>query len=96
MSRLGVSGFLFLVAGFFLLCYQFIKAALNLGTSNDFVYRNIRLIDVLDQKYFGWIGNIPSMYIQSIAEFLISAPLLFWLVGVALFFFCIQALKRVK
>ena len=96
MSKLGVSGFLFLMAGFLLLCYQFISAALKLGTSNDFVYRNVRLIDVLNQKYFNWIDTISSVYIQSIAEFLITAPLLFWLVGVALVFFCIQALKRVK
>ncbi len=96
MSKLGVIGFLFLVAGFFLLCYQFILAALKLGPSDDFVYRNIRLIDVLNQKYFSWIDTISSTYIQSIAEFLISAPLLFWLIGVALIFFCIQAFKRVK
>jgi hypothetical protein len=96
MSKLGVSGFLFLIAGFFLLCYQFISAAVKLGPSNDFVYRNVRLIDVLNQKYFNWIDTISSAYIQSIAEFIISAPLLFWLVGLALIFFCIQALKRVK
>ena len=96
MSKLGVIGFLFLVAGFFLLCYQFISAALKLGPSDDFVYRNIRLVDVLNQKYFSWIDTISSTYIQSIAEFLISAPLLFWLIGVALIFFCIQAFKRVK
>ena len=96
MSKLGVSGFLFLIAGFFLLCYQFISAALKLGPSNDFVYRNVRLIDVLNQKYFNWIDTISSVYIQSIAEFLITAPLLFWLVGVGLIFFCIQAFKRVK
>ena len=96
MSKLGVIGFLFLVAGFFLLCYQFISAALKLGPSDDFVYRNIRLIDVLNQKYFSWIDTISSTNIQTIAEFLISAPLLFWLIGVALIFFCIQAFKRVK
>ena len=96
MSKLGVSGFLFLMAGFLLLCYQFISAALKLVPSNDFVYRNVRLIDVLNQKYFNWIDTISSAYIQSIAEFLITAPLLFWLVGVGLIFFCIQAFKRVK
>ena len=96
MSKLGIIGFLFLVATFFLLCYQLISAALKLGTSNDFVYKNVHLIDVLDQKYFNWIDTIPSVYIQSIAKFLISAPLLFWLLGGALIFFGIQAFKRVK
>jgi len=96
MSKLGVIGFLFLVATFFLLCSQLISAALKLGPSNDFVYKNVRLIDVLDQKYFNWIDTIPSVYIQRIAEFLISAPLFFWLLGGALLFFGIQAFKRVK
>ena len=96
MSKLGVSGFLFLMAGFLLLCYQFILAALKLGTSNDFVYRNVRLVDVLSRKYFSWIDTISSDYIQSIAEYLITAPLLFWFVGCSLVLFCIQAFMRVK
>lgn len=96
MSKLGIIGFLFLVAAFFLLCYQFISAALKLGPSSDFVYKNVRLIDVLDQKYFNWIDTIPSVYIQRIAEFLISVPVLFELIGCALIFFAIQAFKRVK
>jgi hypothetical protein len=96
MSKLGVTGFLFIIAAFFLLCYQLISATLKLGPSNDFVYRNIRLNDVLDQKYFDWIDTIPSVYIQRMAEFLIAAPLFFWLLGVALIFFGIQAFKRVK
>jgi len=96
MSKLGIIGFLFLVAAFFLLCYQFISAALKLGPSSDFVYKNVRFIDVLDRKYFNWIDTIPSVYTQSIAEFLISMPLLFWLIGCALIFFAIQAFKRVK
>jgi len=78
------------------LCYQLISAALKLGPSDDFVFRNVRLNDVLGQKFFNWIDTIPSLYIQSLAEFLISAPLLFWLLGVALIFFVIQAFKRVK
>jgi len=96
MSKLGVTGFLFLVAAFFLLCYQFISAALKLGPSSNFVYKNVRLIDVLDQKYFNWIDTIPSVHIQSIAEFLISVPVLFELIGCALIFFVIQAFKPVK
>ncbi|MFC1882354.1 hypothetical protein ACFL2S_12770 [Thermodesulfobacteriota bacterium] len=96
MPKSGVIGFLFLIAAFFLLCYQFISAALKLGPSNNFIYKNIRLIDVLDKKYFDRIDTIPSIYIQSIAEFLISAPLLFWLIGCAFIFFGIQAFKRVK
>lgn len=96
MSKLGVSGFLFLTAGFLLLCYQFILAALKLGTSNDFVYRNVRLVDVLSRKYFSWIDTITPDYIQSIAEYLITAPLLFWFIGCSIILFCIQAFMRVK
>jgi len=96
LSKLGVTGFLFLVSAFLLLCYQFISAALKLGPSNDFVYKNFRLIDVFDKEYFNWIDTIPSVHIQSIAEFLISVPLLFELIGCALIFFVIQAFKRVK
>ena len=96
MSKLGVTGFIFIIAAFFLLCYQLISAALKLGPSDDFVFRNVYLNDVLGQKFFNWIDTIPSIYIQSLAEFLISAPLLFWLLGVALIFFVIQAFKRVK
>ena len=96
MSKLGVSGFLFLMAGFLLLCFQFISAALKLGPSNEFVYKNVRLIDVLNSKYFSWINDIASSYIQNIAESLIKAPLIFWFGGIACMLFFIQAFKRVK
>jgi len=96
MSKLDITGFFFLIAAFLLLCYQLISATLKLGPSNDFVFRNVRLNDLLDQKYFNWIDTIPSTDIQSLAEFLISAPLFFWLLGVALIFLGIQAFKRVK
>ena len=96
MSKLGIIGFFFIVATFFLLCYQLISAALALGPSDDFNYENIRFVDVFDAKYLNWIDSIQSVYVQSVAEFLISAPLLLWLLGSALIFFTIQAFKRVK
>ena len=96
MSKSGIIGFLFLFGTFCLLCYQGIIAALGMEKAGEFIYKNLRLVDVLDGKYFNWIDSLQSIFVTSVAEFLITVPLFLFLLCFATIFFLIQAFKRVK
>jgi hypothetical protein len=77
--------------------YQAIAAFLELGISDKFVFKNIRRIDILDDKYLAWINDrIPSAFLHKIAEVIFTWPLLFWFIVAALLLFLIHAFKRVK
>jgi hypothetical protein len=97
MSIFNLIGFIFLLAALGLLGYQAIVAFLALGVSDNFVYENIRLIDILDEKYLAWINDsISSPFIHHIADAIFTSPLFLWLILGALLFFLINAFKRVK
>ena len=83
--------------------YSFNTSRLDLGQitrgeeiRGEFIYKNLRLVDVLDGKYFNWIDSIPWIFVTSVAEFLITVPLFLFLLCFAMIFFLIQAFKRVK
>jgi uncharacterized membrane protein YfhO len=67
-----------------------------MGTSDEFVYKNIRLVDVLAEKYTGWIDNISFLTIQNIAETIITMPLALLLLFGSVLFFLIHAFKGFK
>jgi hypothetical protein len=97
MSIFSLCGILFLLAALGLLVYQAIAAFLGLGVSNNFVFINIRLIDILDEKYLAWINNrIPSTFLHHIADVIFTWPLFIWFGVAGLLFFLISAFKRVK
>lgn len=75
MSKYSVIGSILLVSAFFLLCYQVITAYLEMDSSGEFIYKHIRIVNVLDEKYTNWIDNISLLPVQSIAEFIITIPL---------------------
>jgi hypothetical protein len=96
MSSFSAIGIILLVAAFVLFGYQGIAAFLEMGTSDEFVYKNINFTDILDEKYLNWIDSISLSSIQSIAETLITAPLALWLLCVAVFCFLIHAFRGPK
>ena len=67
-----------------------------MGTSDDFVYHNIRLVDVLAEKYIDWIDSISFSPIQSIAETIITMPLALLSLFGSVLFFLIHAFKGFK
>ena len=97
MSIFSVFGIIFLLASLGLLGYQAIAAFLALGVSNNFVFKNIRLIDILNDKYLAWINhNISSTFLHKIADIVFASPLFLLFMAGALLFFIIHAFKRVK
>ena len=96
MSKFSIIGIILLISAFILFGYQAISAFLGLGTSDEFVYKNIRLADILDERHFSWVNSISSVFIQSMAETLINAPLALWLLCGAVFFFLMHAFTGKK
>ena len=97
MSIFSVFGIIFLLASLGLLGYQAIAAFLTLGVSNNFVFKNIRLIDILNDKYLAWInGSISSTFLHNIADFVFTSPLFLLFMAGALLFLLIHAFKQVK
>ena len=93
MSIFSAIGIILLAAAFILFGYQGLAAFLAMGASDQFVYKNIRLVDILDEKYYSWISNISSVPIQNIAETFINAPLALWLLCGAVLFLLIHAFR---
>jgi hypothetical protein len=93
MSIFSALGIILLIAAFILFGYQGLSAFLGMDATNQFVYENIRLVDLLDEKYYSWIYNISFVFIQGILETFISAPLALWLLCGAVFFLLIHAFK---
>lgn len=96
MNKFSVIGSILLVSAFLLFVYQVITAFLGMGTSDEFIYKNIRLVDVLDEKYINWIGSISLIPIQNIAETIITIPLALLLLFSSVLFFLINAFKSFK
>ena len=97
MSIFSLAGFIFLIATLSLLGYQVIAAFMELGLSDKFVYKNIRLVDILDEKHLAWINDtITPKFLQNIADVFFTSPLFLWFMVGAVLFFLINAFKRVK
>ena len=96
VNKYSVIGSILLVSTFFLFAYQVITAVLGMGTSDEFVYRNIRLVDVLAEKHTDWIDSISLSPIQSIAETIITMPLALLLLFGSVLFFLIHTFKGFK
>ena len=96
MSIFTAIGIILLAAAFILFAYQGLSAFLEMGASDKFVYDNISIADILDEKYYSWINSIPYVSIQGLAETFINAPLALWLLCVAVLFLLIHAFKGEK
>jgi hypothetical protein len=93
MTIFSAIGIILLVAAFILFGYQGLSAFLEMGASDKFVYDNISIVDILDEKYYSWIYSISYVSIQGLAETFIKAPLALWLLCGAVFFLLIHAFK---
>ena len=96
MSIFAAIGIILLAAAFILFAYQGLSAFLEMGASDKFVYHNISIVDILDEKYYSWIYSIPYVSIQGLAETFINAPLALWLLCSAVLFLLIHAFKGEK
>ncbi len=96
MSIFAWIGFIFLLVSISLFVYQVMTAFMGMGPSDEFSFENIRLTDILDVSTVESIDSLPSIYLQSIAETLLTLPLAILLFAVAVFLFLIQTFTGKK
>lgn len=96
MSTFSFLGILLLAASILLFAYQAMTAFMEMGTSNEFTFENIRLADILDVSASEWSDRISIVYLQSLAETLLTIPLALLLLAGAIFFFLIHAFTSEK
>jgi hypothetical protein len=96
MSAFSTIGIIILVCAGILFAYQVLSAFLGMGTSDDFVYENINLENILSESFIDWVDGISSATLQGLAYTVITMPLVLLLLCGALFFFLIHMIKGHK
>jgi hypothetical protein len=96
MSTYTLIGLILLTSAILLFGYQVIDGLLDMGTSDDFVYQNVRFESVLGLGVQDWVDGISSPAIKSFAETVISLPLVVVLLGGALLFFIFHMFRGHK
>ncbi len=91
MSTSSFLGIILLIAAILLIAYQGMTAFMGMGTSNEFVFENVRLADFLNDSPDEGSAGISSGYLQSLIETLVTMPLAILLFAGAIFFFLIHA-----
>ena len=96
MSAFSTIGIIFLVCAVILFAYQVMAALLGMGESDDFLYENINLENILSESFLEWVDGISSATLQGLAYTVITMPLVLLLLCGALLFFLIHMLKGHK
>lgn len=96
MSAFSTIGIIFLVCAVILFAYQVMAAFLGMGTSDDFLYENINLENILSESFIDWVDGISSATLQGLAYTVITMPLVLLLLCGALCFFFIHMVKGHK
>ena len=96
MATFSMIGIILMVCAGILLAYQVLAAFLGMGTSDDFVFENISLGDILGESSLEWIDGISLSAIHDLLATLISMPLVVLLLGGAILFFLIHIFKGHK
>ena len=96
MSVFSSTGIIFLVCAIVLFAYQVMAALMGMGASNDFMYENIILENLLSDGFLEWVDGISSATLQGLTYTVITMPLVLLLLCGALFFFLIHMLKGHK
>lgn len=96
MAAFSTIGIIFMVCAGLLFGYQVMSAFLGMGASNDFLYENIRLEDILSESTLEWVADISSATLQALAYTVITTPLVVILLFAAMFFFLIHMFRGHK
>jgi hypothetical protein len=76
--------------------YQVMAALLGMGASDDFLYENINLENIVSESFIEWVDGISSATLQGLAYTVITMPLVLLLLCGALLFFLVHMLKSHK
>jgi hypothetical protein len=97
MSKLTITGLVFISLAILLLGYQAVLALMGSDKmGSDLVWTNVSPSDFLGQTAFSLINGVPSSELQSMIWFLVELPLFEWLLAVACLLFSIQAFRGAK
>jgi hypothetical protein len=96
MSTFTLIGLALMTFAIVLFGYQVMEGLLGMGTSNDYVYENIRFESVLGDGVQDWVDGISTPAIKDLAETVISLPLVVVLMGGAVLFFLIHMFRGPK
>ena len=96
MVSFSTIGIILMVCAGLLFGYQVMSALLGMGISNDFLYENIRLEDILSESSLEWVADISSANLQAVAYTVITTPLVVLLLFAAMFFFLIHMFRGHK
>ncbi|MDX1709171.1 MAG: hypothetical protein R3274_11260 [Desulfobacterales bacterium] len=99
MSIFTLLGIIFLAASIATFGYQGMTAFMDMGTSDDFEFKNIQVADMLGISTEEWVEGISSTYLQTAAETVLVMPFALFLLAVALLLFLIHAFtgkKRIR
>lgn len=91
MSISALIGIGLLLVSISLFVYQIMIAFMNMGVSDKFNYENICLADLVDPSTLERVDGISSIYVQSVAETLLTMPLAILLFAGAIVFFFLHA-----
>ena len=96
MSIFALLGIILLLLSISLFVYQGMTAFMDMGASDQFRFENITLVDILDVSTLKWVEGFSSVYVQSIAETLLTMPLAILLFAGAIVCFLIHAFTSEK
>jgi len=96
MAVFSTIGIILMVCAGILFAYQVMSALLGMGTSDDFVFENISLEDILGERGFDWIDGISMSAIQDLAATVVTMPLVVLMLCSAILFFIIHVFKGHK
>ena len=96
MSTSTFIGLVFMLLAGLLFAYQVMAGFLGMGTSNDYVYENIRLEEVVGEGVLNWIDGISSPALQGVAETVIALPVVILFLGISILFFIIHMFRGHK
>lgn len=83
MLRLSSLGFFALSGSILLFIFQVIASLLN----KDFVWKKLRLVDILDPKYFSWVDGITLFNFNTLSSYILDMPLYAVLFCLTILFF---------
>lgn len=92
MSSFTLIGLIFMSFAIILFAYQVMDGFLGMGTSDDYVYENIRFEAILGEGAQNWVEGISFPAVRGFAETVISLPLVVVLLVAAVLFFLFHML----
>ena len=88
MTKFSFLGVLAFIGGGVLIGFQIITSMIG----KEGRYATLKLTDVLDEKYFTWVGNTSFYGLEAVPEFIVGLPVFVLLFGLGVVFYLLHYL----